>query len=51
MMRLLRDLGFPESIRFEDGIAEIDVDLTRRSESDIRAGAESDSGVSDPGRR
>ena len=28
MMSLLRDLGYPERLRFEDGIAEIDVDLT-----------------------
>jgi len=29
MMSLLRDLGYPERMRFEDGIAEIDVDLTQ----------------------
>jgi len=28
MMSLLRDLGYPERTRFEDGIAEIEVDLT-----------------------
>jgi RimJ/RimL family protein N-acetyltransferase len=29
MMSLLRDLGYPERMRFEDGVAEIDVDLTQ----------------------
>jgi GNAT superfamily N-acetyltransferase len=33
MMGLLRDLGYPERMRFEDGLAEIDVDLTRPHDS------------------
>jgi RimJ/RimL family protein N-acetyltransferase len=36
MMSLLRDLGYPERMRFEDGIAEIDVDLTQPEDNTVR---------------
>jgi hypothetical protein len=34
MMSLLRDLGFPERTRFEDGIAEIEVELVNVTAAD-----------------
>jgi RimJ/RimL family protein N-acetyltransferase len=37
MMSLLRDLGFPERTRFEDGIAEIEVELVSATAADASA--------------